>query len=188
MRTKNRVRVTKVDIAKAREELLSQPKVKRTKETQSQYIRDKWLGVIYCDSYGLSWVADKSLKTVCVGRTDELLKAVQQNKIDVKNTIELFIFLKQFQTEKKNPKPALEISGFDMCHSASSPAEDGITAVEKSICATFITDPKFLKLIDNLISEDFGILTIQSRLKRKGYEVPYRTLGRWVKGRKVAHG
>lgn len=178
MKTKRRVRVTSFDIAKAREELLSRPKVRSTKPTELRYVRDKWHGLIYCDSYGWSWLTDRSLEMVCLGRTDEILLALQENRVDVNNSIGLFISLKGIQTEKKN----------HMCHSDTETSATLVNDhVQKSVCATFLTNRKFLKLLDDLIAEDYGILTIQSQLKSKGYEVPYRTLGRWVKERQVKH-
>lgn len=42
-------------------------------------------------------------------------------------------------------------------------------------------DPLFLASLDDLISKGYGIPTIQKELRAKGYDIPYATLGRWVK-------
>ena len=50
----------------------------------------------------------------------------------------------------------------------------------KFVLATFRKDPQFLASLDTLISKGYGVQTIQKKLKAKGYDVPYRTLGRWI--------
>jgi len=39
---------------------------------------------------------------------------------------------------------------------------------------------QFLGLLDSLIAKGYGTPTIQSKLKEKGYDIAYRTLGRWI--------
>jgi hypothetical protein len=47
-------------------------------------------------------------------------------------------------------------------------------------------DPLFLGSLDELISKEYGIPTIQKELKVKGYDVAYATLGRWVRERRAS--
>ena len=53
------------------------------------------------------------------------------------------------------------------------------------IVATFKKNPQFLGLLERLISRGLGIRAIRSELKTKGYPIPLRTLGRWVKERRA---
>lgn len=64
----------------------------------------------------------------------------------------------------------------------------GITTTpQNSNRITFKDAPLFLSTLESLIAKGYGIPTIQNELRSKGYKVPYATLGRWVKKRRVSH-
>ena len=96
-----RSKVTKADIAKAREDTLAQPKpVKQTIEkmdTQPKWGKDFWLSSIYpdnygddiyFDSYGLAWGTDTNLESKCVGKTKDVLAIVKSEKPILDNACE----------------------------------------------------------------------------------------------------
>ena len=88
-----RSKVTKADIAKAREDTLAQPKpVKQTIEkmdTQPKWRKDFWLSSrypdnygddIYFDSYGIAWGIDANMENKCVGKTEDVLAIIRGEK------------------------------------------------------------------------------------------------------------
>lgn len=88
-----RTRVTRKNIAKAREDILAQPKpAKQTIEkvdTQSKRKKDSWLSTlypdnygddIYFDSFGLAWGTDTNLESKCVGKTEDVLAIIRGEK------------------------------------------------------------------------------------------------------------
>ena len=180
VKTKSRrIRVTKADIAKAREEILTPPKlVKQTIEkldTEPKWGKDRPHGLVYCDSYGWAWIADLQLKNVCLGRTDEVIKVLKDRKVNTEDAAQVLQAIKEFQTEKKSQS----------YHLATENGAGGINGhVAKSHRITFKNNPQFLRLLDGLIKQGFGVPTIQRELRTKGYDVPYATLGRWIRKRK----
>jgi len=155
-----RIRLTRAEIQKAREELLQQSKARpaakrKSISTERKYPKDLWRDGIYCDSYGWSWGLDVKLNTICLGKTEQVLKRESS-----------------FPGEKANHS----------CHSKLKNDAPSISSGgAKSIVATYRKEPRFLKLLEHLISKGYGIRTIRSELKAKGYEIPLRTLGRWIK-------
>ena len=154
-----RIRLTRAEIDKARQELLkgeaSKPK---SILRERRYSKDYWRGGIYWDTYGWAWGLNKNLDTICLGRTDQVLKPESS-----------------FPGEKKNHS----------CHSKlKTGAPDISGGSAKPIVATYRKDPGFLKHLEHLISKGYGIRAIRSELKARGYEIPLRTLGRWIKQRR----
>jgi len=85
-----RSKVTKLDIARVREEILAQPKpAKQTIEkldTEPKWGKDFWLSDhfpdnygddIYFDSYGLAWGVDEDLSSCCLGKTKKVLAIIK---------------------------------------------------------------------------------------------------------------
>jgi len=151
-----RIRLTKAEIEKARQELLEEESSKsKSIPKERKYRKDFWREGTYFDSYGWAWALGEKLNTICLGKTEQVLKRESS-----------------FPSEKENHS----------CHSKlknDAPSISGGGA--KSIVATYRKDPVFLELLEHLISKGFGIRAIRSELKGKGYEIPLRTLGRWVK-------
>lgn len=88
-----RTRVSKADIAKAREQILIKPVlVKQTIEktdTQPKRKKDFWLSTLYPDNYGddiyfsgdgLAWGTDANLESLCVGETENVLAIIRGEK------------------------------------------------------------------------------------------------------------
>ena len=165
-KTGKRVRITKSEVEKARQRLLDQPKEEaRTRHKSAsadpKYPKDFWHDGIYCDSYGWAWGLDEKLNSVCLGKTENLLAFENdfrgKSKIIVANTLKVV-------ANQGHSSPFMPPS--------------------KSIVATFKKDPRFLRLLKRLISESLGIRAIRSELRVKGYEIPLRTLARWIKQHK----
>lgn len=151
-----RIRLTKAEIEKARQVLLREESSKsKSIPRERKYGKDFWRDGVYFDSYDWCWGLDENLNSVCLGRTKDVLKRESS-----------------FPSEKENHS----------CHSKlknDAPSISGGGA--KSIVATYRKDPRFLKLLEHLISKGYGIRAVRSELKAKGYEIPLRTLGRWIK-------
>jgi hypothetical protein len=85
-----RSRVTKADVAKAREEILAQPKPEKQTieklDTEPKWGKDFWLSDrfpdnygddIYFDSYGLAWGLETNLESCCLGKTEKVLAIIK---------------------------------------------------------------------------------------------------------------
>ena len=158
-----RIRLSKSEIERQRQLLLEQSKDKasigpKRIPVEIRYARDFWRDGVYHDSYGWAWGLGERLNSICLGRTEDILKA-----------------------EKSKP-------GENSSHSCHSKLEKNRPSISsgagKSIVATFKKDPHFLRLLEHLLSQDKGIRATRSELKSKGYEVPLRTLARWIEQRK----
>lgn len=172
-----RIRVTRKDIEAAKRELLRQPKPIRPKVEQEapRYKKDFWYGSVYCDSYGYASIIGNDLQGIWLGKVDEFIPYLKSKRIDGENVDRVLNAFEEFRSEKK----------LCSCHSATT--NDTVnkhSKKAKSIVATFRKDPHFLMLLEHLISEDKGIRAIHSELKSKGYAIPTRTLGRWVRERR----
>ncbi|MCX6009225.1 MAG: hypothetical protein NTW48_04210 [Chloroflexi bacterium] len=85
-----RSKITKADIARAREEILAQPKpvkqaIKKL-DTEPKWGKDFWLSDrfpdnygddINFDSYGLAWGLETNLETRCLGKTEKVLAIIK---------------------------------------------------------------------------------------------------------------
>ena len=177
MRTNKRVRITRRDIEKARQELaqVKEPVLTKPKVTgeKPKWGKGFWFGLVYCDSYGHAWI--DNFEPVYLGKTDEVIPYLRSKRIDGENVDIVLQAVKEFRTEKKSQS----------CHLATgNDATSMITPESNPNRATFKDNPRFLRLLDELISKGYGTPTIQKELREKGYDVPYRTLGRWVNKRK----
>lgn len=173
-----RIRVTKLDIAKAREELYSLAEKVDTVKVDSRPAQPtgKWHGLIYCSPEGLAWIADTRLQNICLGKAEEISLILRKRKVDTENVLQVLQAIKEFRAEKKTQSYHL--------HSGNNGS--GITTgLQKSYRINFKKNPQFINLLDGLIKKGYGIPTIQRELKTKGYNVPYATLGRWIAKRKA---
>jgi len=74
-----RTRVSKDEIAKARQDILDQskaPPAQKVERTKSPYAPARWLEspMLFVDSYGWSWALTDDCQTVCAGRIEDVLK------------------------------------------------------------------------------------------------------------------
>jgi hypothetical protein len=175
-----RTRVTKIDIAKARQEILTKPKQdKQTIEkldTEPKWGKDKYYGLVYCDSYGYAWIADLQLETICLGETKEVIKVIKYRQVDAEDVAQVLQAVKEFQTENRSQSYHLAMR---------NGAVDNIGQAARSHRISFKTNPQFLRVFDHLIKKGVGVPTIQKELRARGYDVPYATLGRWIQKRKA---
>lgn len=172
-----RTRVTKKDIETVRQQLAKQPKPVKPKIERKapRYKKDFWYGSVYCDSNGWSSIVGDKLEGVWLGKTDEIIPYLRSKGIDGENVDMVLQATKEFWSEKKSQSYHL---------ATENRQASGIRGRPKSHRITLKKDPLFLAYLDELISRGDGIPTIQKELKSKGYEVPYATLGRWVKERR----
>lgn len=180
-----RTRVTRQDIEKAKEELAQAPKniSPRTKTREkSQYGKSFWYGEVYCDSNGWASIAGKTspegaFEGVWLGKTDEIIPYLKSRRINGEDVDIVLQAANEFRSEKKSQS----------CHLATKNGTGHISIPPaKPNRATFKNDPRFLRLLDSLIAEGCGLPTIQKRIKENGYDVAYRTLGRYIKVRRAS--
>jgi len=158
-----RIRITRRELEKAREQLLEQAKGKATARqkptsTEPKYAKDFWRDGIYFDSYGSAWGLDENFNTICLGKTEQVLKRESSFPREKEKH--------SCHSKLKNNRPSISSGG------------------AKFVVATFRKDPHFLRLLEHLISKGLGIRATRSELKAKGYEIPLRTLARWIKQQK----
>jgi hypothetical protein len=169
--TKWRTRVTRRDIERAREAILANGRV--AKKAKAPKIARKsvsrWYGLIFVDSYGGAWIND-----VFLGKVKEVLPVLRQHSIDLENSLAVLQAIKQFRSEIKSQS----------CHSNTKNDDTPIMIGSANFHrATFRNDPRFLASCEELISRGLGPPTIKKELKSQGYDVPYRTLARWIQQR-----
>jgi hypothetical protein len=166
-KTGKRIRLSKNEIERQRQRLLEQAKEKaalgqKAAPTEPKYARSFWRDGVYHDSYGWAWGLDAHLRNICLGRTEEV---VQRGK----------------------SRPGQKVS--HSCHSKLRNAATNIpNGAGKSIVATLKKDPCFSRLLSRLIESGMGIRAIRTELKTKGYDIPLRTLGRWIQRQKTLGG
>jgi len=163
---KQRIRLSKAEIERARQELLEQAEAEPTAKqkptrTESKYHKDFWRDGIYFDSYGSAWALDENLNSVYLGETKQVLK--RESSFPGDNDSH------SCHSKLKNGRPSILGGGANF------------------VVATFKSDPRFLTIFEGLISKGLGIRATCSALKAKGYDVPLRTLGRWIKQREDKH-
>ncbi len=172
-----RTRITREDIEAARQQLAKPQRqsAPKTEERQPRPKKDTWYGLVHCDSYGHCWIADfidGEAKSIYLGKTDEFIPYLKSKRIDGENVLRVLQANRELRSEKESHS----------CHLATENERGYITDhPHKPVVATFRDDPRFLTLLEGLISQGKGIRVIHSELKSKGYEVPERTLGRWIK-------
>lgn len=174
-----RTRITKQDIARAREYLLKPPEKKPLEDTEPtpKAASGRWKGSIYCTPEGWAWITDLRLELVCLGRADEVLAILKNRKVDPEDVAEVLQAVEEYRGQKKTQS----------YHSATKNSAGGMNGHGAKLHRiTFKENPQFLRLLDGLIQKGYGLPTMQRALRAKGYDVPYATLGRWAKKRKLA--
>jgi hypothetical protein len=203
------VTVKHVDEIKAELETVRARKEARKPERDK---RD-WYGLVYCDPNGWASIVGDNLEGIWLGRTDEIIPYLRSRRINGQNIDMVLQAVSQLHSKRRLttcrrrnycgidgcvPLPAENVDGPSKAnkespsekksHSCHLATENGkghiIDHPARSIVATFGKDPRFMKLLRRLISQDKGIRAIHSEFKNRGYEVPMRTLGRWVKKRR----
>lgn len=157
-----RIRITRNEIAKARESLAQEQEPRRKEALCSKTPKGFWQDGIYCDPFGWAWGLAENLDSVCLGRTEGVLKGEDS-----------------FQRGKDSD------SGHSKLKNASTSTSG---RPRKFIVASFKNSPHFLRLLVHLINSGLGIRVIHSELRAKGYEIPLRTLGRWIQRQKTLGG
>jgi hypothetical protein len=151
-----------------------QLKAIRAKKQAEQEARDKqkkgWHGLVYCEGEYAS-IGDFDGRGIWLGKTNEIIPYLKKRGIDGENIDTVLLAVDDFRSEQKNHS----------CHSTTKTNTiNGSIPTEKSIVATFKGNPHFLRLLESLVAQDKGIRTIHSELKKAGYVIPMRTLGRWI--------
>ena len=143
----------------------------KKKEGKPREKRD-WYGLVYCDDNGWASIIGDNCEGVWLGETDEIIPYLKSKGIDGGKVDTVLIAVEEFWSVRKSQS----------CHLATETDTPSVfTLNEHSNRATLLDDDTFRKLLEKSIKEGYGVPTIQSNLKKAGYGVPYRTLGRWVK-------
>ena len=76
--------------------------IKAKKEVKPK-IREKpgYYGLVFCDDYGWCWLADDSLQTKCLGKTEEVVPYLKKRKISGEDVDGVFKAIKTTPREKK---------------------------------------------------------------------------------------
>ena len=120
--------------------------------------------------------------------SDEFIPFLKSRGITGENVDSVLSALEDFWAEQKNqgkiakaknlaPRVSKNHSGHP---NTKTPQPYIIDQGEKTIVATFKHNPQILSLLESLITRDIGVRTIHSKLKKKGYNIPQRTVTRWV--------
>lgn len=146
--------------------------IRAKKEQRRPSGKRDWYGLVYCGSNGGASIVGDDLKGVWLGKADEIIPYLKSRRINGEDVNMVLQASKEFWSERKSQSYHSDTKSVAPCP---------ITPTAKPNRITFEKNPQFLRLLRQLISQDLGIPTIQSKLKEKGYVVPYATLGRWVK-------
>ena len=184
----------------------------RTKKEANKPERDKrdWYGCVYCDSNGWASVIGDNGKGIWLGKTSEIIPYLKSRGINGENVDMVLQAVRQLHS-KEDPKPYERPRFFGMDGYVPLPPYQSLKANDdrptesesqsyhlatnnntpsmvrrkrKTHRIILKKDPLFLAYLDELISKGYGIPTIQKELRRRGYDVPYATLGRWVRKRR----
>jgi hypothetical protein len=173
------VAVKHVDEIKAELDTLRAKKEAEKKEKEGRKEKKDWYGLIYCDSNGYASIIGDDPEGIWLGKTNEIIPYLKKEQIDGENIDMVLEAVRRFRSEQENPS----------CHLATeNDTTSVITPESNPNRATFKKDPQFLGFLEQLIAKGYGLPTIQRELKVKGFDVPYRTLGRWVKKHRDIRG
>ncbi len=161
-------------VTKTVEEIRAELEEIRAAKQETRSEKKDWYGLVYCDSNGWASIVGNKLEAVWLGKSAELIPYFKGRHIDGENIDEVLIASAEFRSERKSQSYHLAMR---------NDAILVITPPSKSNRIIFKKDPHFLRLLEHLISKGYGVPTIQTKLKAKGYSVPYATLGRWIKER-----
>jgi hypothetical protein len=200
------VAVKHIDEIKAELETI---KAKKKANKPERNKRD-WYGLVYCNSNGWASIIGDNCEGIWLGKTSEIIPYLRSRHINGENVDMVLSAVRQLHS-KENPKPHKRPRFFGMDGYVPLPpynhikANDGKPSESKSQSYHLATnnntpsrvrrkrkppriilkkDSLFLASLEELITREYGIPTIQKELKARGYEVAYATLGRWVKERR----
>ena len=157
---------------KSIDEIKAELEAVRAKKVTPERQKRDWYGLVYCDSNGWASIVGGDFKGIWLGKTNEIIPYLKGRGIKGENVDIVLQAVKEFWSEKESQS----------YHLATKVCTDHIvTPPEKSNRITFKEDPKFLRLLGQLIDRGYGVPTIQKELKDSGYGVAYATLGRWIK-------
>jgi hypothetical protein len=71
---RKRIRITRNEIDKARGSLGQEQPARRKEAPRPQRPKGFWQDGMFCDPFGWAWDVDKNLDSVCLGRTEEVIK------------------------------------------------------------------------------------------------------------------
>ena len=146
--------------------------VKAKKKNKKPREKRDWYGLVYCGDNGWTSIIGDNCQGVWLGKTNEIIPYLKSKHIDGEKVDSVLMAVEEFWSARKSQS----------CHLATEVDAPYVFPLNKqSNRATLLDNDTFRKLLEESIKEGYGIPTMQNRLKEAGYEVPYRTLGRWVK-------
>jgi len=178
---RKRIRVTKDEIARAREEILSETATETSAlehMPEERIPSGRWHGLVYSEPYSGAWIAtfkDSEAVNVYLGEEKEVLRILRASGVNLDDPLAVLNTINQFRREKETASYHLR---------SGNAGERRPIPPANAHRIIFKNDSSFLALLDALIGEGAGVPTIRKRLREKGYDVPYATLGRWVQKRK----
>lgn len=163
------------------------------KENERPTLEKKdWYGLVFCDPGGYCSIADLDGE-IWLGKTDEVIPYLKKNRVDGENIGSVLLAVEDFRAEQKNQEFSAKakswgptVSKTQSCHLALKKPQDHISIPpQKFHRATFLrkclkNDAKLLDILTTLVKRDIGTPTIHRELNEAGYNIPYRTLGRWI--------
>jgi len=154
--------------------------------TKSSPGKKDWHGLVYCDSNGYASIIGKNGQGIWLGKTDEIIPYLKKRHITGERVDTVLGAVEDFRAEKQaetlqgdfaGPRVSKSHSG----HSATKNQQPYITDQgNNSVVATFKHNPQFLGLLKALVARDIGVRVIHAELQAKGYNIPQRTVTRWV--------
>lgn len=175
-----------------------------TKKEAEKFAPEKkdWYGLVYCDANGDASIADFNDGGIWLGKTTEIIPYLKSRRVDGNNVNSVLQAVEDFREEQKNQefptkakKERPSVSKSRSCHLATKNPQPYISIPPpKSHRATFEDnaqnlalqhpffkkDAKLFALLESLCARDIGTPTIHRELNEAGYNIPYRTVGRWV--------
>lgn len=177
------------------------------KEVEGESLCEKkdWYGLIYCGANGYCSIAVSSENggtPLWLGKTDEFIPYLKKRGVNGENIASVLSALEDFRAEQKNqenpPKAKNKkprVSKSQSCHSATKNPQPYISIPPQKLNRAtfednaqilasqrlfFKKDQNLLALLESLVKRDIGTPTIRQELNEAGYNIPYRTVGRWV--------
>ena len=102
---------------KSVEEIKAELDAIKAKKEVAPKTREKpgYYGLIFCDDYGWCWLADDTLQTKCLGRTEEIIPYLKKRGITGEKVTEVFQAVREYPREKKAcPQNQILMSGKSM--------------------------------------------------------------------------
>lgn len=150
-----------------------------------------WYDLVYCDSNGYASIIGKNGEGIWLGKTDEVIPYLKKRHITGERVDTVLGAVEDFRAEKqaevlKGDFGGPRVGENQSCHLRTKNPQPYISIPPPNTNrATFsgITlknDAKLRGIFKNLVNQDIGTPTIHRELAKQGYNLPYRTVGRWV--------